>query len=141
VRYYKLAPSVISVGALGNKVFHCDDNGTYPETSWKTGEAEELVSKGFLVEVKPEEESKDEKPADEIKPDPVPEKKENEVIHPITLEPEKKQDEKEKEISPIRSIDDIDIKELRLHLIGKKIPFDQNSSKLDLYKKYVESLK
>lgn len=45
---YKLADGVISVGALGNKIFFSEDNGIYPETCWAPGKADELVSLGFL---------------------------------------------------------------------------------------------
>lgn len=156
MKHYKIADGVISVGALGNKIFFSEENGTYAEICWRPGEADELVSKGFLKVAslkEPEvttpapaigsaEETTEEAPAELPVPVQEPEKKE---APEQTSSEEGNEPATEKAAEPIpsliRKIEDIDIKELRLYLIGKSIKFNPNASKAELYQLYVDSFK
>lgn len=45
MRKFKIHPNVISVGQLHDKTKE------YPESTWERGRADELLDRGFLIEV------------------------------------------------------------------------------------------
>ncbi len=53
MRYFKIHPDVACC-AYKHGVLH-DKSAVYPETQWQEGEAMERVEKGFLTEVKEQE--------------------------------------------------------------------------------------
>lgn len=84
----------LSVGALGNKVFHKGDGQRIFEGNFEPGHAEELVKKGFLEPVDEDEEAGEEPayetPYSEVTEEPVDEEELVEYLSKCTVKELKK---------------------------------------------------